>query len=142
MSLSLQNELQLVLLDLIDDVKVELSELNQIKDNVTKGPDYKLFERGVMHAMIQGKRQMIDTLQNQLQTTETNPNIIDLIHTTKQTLETQMSRLQKKIPSNNTTNQAYYEEGLTLAQLYETKGKYYVIQIISDKINTIRSEDK
>lgn len=38
MSLSLQEELQVTLLDLTDDVKVELSELNQRKDNVTKGP--------------------------------------------------------------------------------------------------------
>ena len=32
MSLSLQEELQVTLLDLTDDVKVELSELNQRKD--------------------------------------------------------------------------------------------------------------
>lgn len=142
MSLPLQNELQLTLLDLTDDVKVELSELNQLKDNVTKGPDYKLFERGVMHAITQGKRQMIDTLQNQLQTTETNQDITHLIHTTKQTLETQLSDLKMKIPSTKAINFAYYDEGLTLAHLYEAQGKYYVIQAISDKINTIQSEDK
>lgn len=142
MNLSLQEELQITLLDLTDDVKVELSELNQLKDNVTKGPDYKLFERGIMHAIIQGKRQMIDTLQNQLQTTGTNQDIVVLIENTKQKLEAQLSQLQSKIPSNDTTNQAYYEEGLTVAQLYETQGKYYVIQVISDKINTIQSEDK
>lgn len=142
MSLSLQEELQVTLLDLTDDVKVELSELNQRKDNVTKGPDYKLFERGIMHAIIQGKRQMIDTLQNQLQRTETNQDITTLIQNTKQDLTTQLSQLHSEIPSNNTINQAYYEEGLTVAQLYETQGKYYVIQVISDKIYTIQSEEK
>ena len=95
-----------------------------------------------MHAIIQGKRQMIDTLQNQLQRTETNQDITTLIQNTKQGLTTQLSQLHSGIPSNNTINQAYYEEGLTVAQLYETQGKYYVIQVISDKIYTIQSEDK
>lgn len=85
---------------------------------------------------------MIDTLQNQLQRTETNQDITTLIQNTKQDLTTQLSQLHSEISSNNTINQAYYEEGLTVAQLYETQGKYYVIQVISDKIYTIQSEDK
>ncbi|WP_412518102.1 hypothetical protein [Staphylococcus simulans] len=141
MSQVLHEQLQFTLLDLNDDVKAELSELNQLKDNVTKGPDYKLFERGIMHAVIQGKRQMIDSLQNQINAAENDHDILALIESSKQALEAKREQLHMNMPSNQPAHQAYYNEGLTLAQLYETQGKYYVIQVISDKINIIQSED-
>ncbi|MCD8915682.1 hypothetical protein K2V61_09015 [Staphylococcus simulans] len=138
MSQSLQSPLLIHLLDLSDEVKAELSELNQQKENVTKGPDYKLFERGIQLAVIQGKRQMIHALEIDVQAAPSDAALLETVATHQEDIAAAVQSFQPQ----HTAQKDYYNEGLALADFYETQGKAYIIQSIGAKIKAIQSEDR
>lgn len=138
MSQSLQSPLLIHLLDLSDEVKAELSELNQQKENVTKGPDYKLFERGIQLAVIQGKRQMIHALEIEVQAAPSDAALLETVAAHQEDIAAAVQSFKPQ----HTAQKDYYHEGLALADFYETQGKAYIIQSICAKIKAIQSEDR
>ncbi|MGN5882605.1 MULTISPECIES: hypothetical protein [Staphylococcus] len=138
MSQSLQSPLLIHLLDLSDEVKAELSELNQQKENVTKGPDYKLFERGIQLAVIQGKRQMIHALEIEVQAAPSDAALLETVAAHQEDIAAAVQSLKPQ----HTAQHDYYHEALALADFYETQGKAYIIQSIGAKIKAIQSEDR
>ncbi len=59
---ALQQKIHIELLDLLDDVKFELTELNAQKGLYINGPANQLLKRGVHMAYVQGQKQAIDNI--------------------------------------------------------------------------------
>ncbi|GEP79372.1 hypothetical protein [Staphylococcus carnosus] len=141
-----QDEIRMTLYDLSDEVKMELSELNQSDENITRGPDHKLFERGILLGYLQGRRQMIHAVEELL-----NQSVSDKVFKSElDDIESQLeSDLSSEEESQNTFNneviwspEKIYQSALALSHTYELQGKRYIVKSIGAKIKEMHLESE
>ena len=77
MSESIRYTIQNELLDLYDDVKVGLSDLNEQKALTINGPASKLFKRATRMSFIQGQKQAIDEMNQLLETYDEDEQFLE-----------------------------------------------------------------
>ncbi|MBO1198661.1 hypothetical protein J3T65_03845 [Staphylococcus simiae] len=135
MTEELQQHLQIELLDLFDDVKYELSEINAAKDLFINGPAHQILKRGTHMAYIQGQKQAIDNIMTLLELKLEDDEFLPRYDTLQQAITNanykqthQFAQLQD-IPRQ-------FDQFLT--DLYNIKGQYFIIthinSIISDHV--------
>lgn len=135
MTEELQPHLQIELLDLLDDVKFELTEINADKGLFINGPAHQLLKRGTHMAYIQGQKQAIDNIMTLLELRLEDDYFLQ-----------QYDKIQQTVTNSN------YEQTYQFAQLqdiprqfdqlltnfYNIKGQYFIIthinSIISDHV--------
>lgn len=134
---ALQQKIHIELLDLLDDVKFELTELNAQKGLYINGPANQLLKRGVHMAYVQGQKQAID-------------NIMTIV---EQQLEDQhflehYDKFQNEVAHRNYDKTANFAElsdiprqfDNFLDQFYQIKGQYFIITHINTLIGDFHSE--
>lgn len=139
MTQPLQDSISMLLYDLNDEIKVELSILNQNQENITKGPDHRLFERGIFLGFTQGKRQMIHALELLVDQELDDPLFISEFLDLERQISDQQTHFQKNVFRDLEPSNAIYQESKNLAHVYEEQGKAYIIQSIGAKIREIQS---
>lgn len=133
---ALQQKIHIELLDLLDDVKFELTELNAQK-GYTLTDQQILHKRGVHMAYVQGQKQAID-------------NIMTIV---EQQLEDQhfledYDKFQNEVTHRNYDKTANFAElsdiprqfDNFLDQFYQIKGQYFIITHINTLIGDFHSE--
>ncbi|EHJ07036.1 hypothetical protein [Staphylococcus simiae] len=135
MTEELQQHLHIELLDLFDEVKYKLSEINAAKELFINGPAHQILKRGTHMAYIQGQKQAIDNIMTLLELKLEDDDFLPRYDT-----------LQQSVTNTN------YEQTYQFAQLqdiprqfdrfltkfYNIKGQYFIIThinaIISDHV--------
>lgn len=141
MTATFQDQIKMALYDLSDEVKMQLSELNQSNENITRGPDHKLFERGILLGYLQGQRQMLHGVEELLE-----QSVSDEVF--KNELTDIQAQLEKDFASESQTHndlkaqtiftpEKIYQTALALSHTYEIQGKLYIVQSIGAKIKEI-----
>lgn len=139
-----QDEIRITLYDLSDEVKMELSELNQSDENITRGPDHKLFERGILLGYLQGRRQMIHAIEELLNQSVSDEVFESELADIASQIESDLSSEQDTQYSLNNeliwTPEKIYQSALALSHNYELQGKRYIVKSIGAKIKEIHLE--
>ncbi|API80257.1 hypothetical protein [Staphylococcus argenteus] len=134
---ALQQKIHIELLDLLDDVKYELTELNAQKGLFINGPANQLLKRGTHMAYVQGQKQAIDNIMT----------IVEKQYEDQQFLEL-YDKFQNKITHRNHEETFNFAElndiprqfDSFLDQFYQLKGQYFIITHINTLIGDFHSK--
>ena len=127
MSESIRYTIQNELLDLYDDVKVGLSDLNEQKALTINGPASKLFKRATRMSYIQGQKQAIDEMNQLLETYDEDEQFLE--HYNQLASRIRNDNIEKVFSFSNLTDiPSHFEE--TIADLYFSKGQNFIIKHI------------
>lgn len=128
MSESIRYTIQNELLDLYDDVKVGLSDLNEQKSLTINGPASKLFKRATRMSYIQGQKQAIDEMNQLLETYDEDEPFLE--HYNQLVSRIRNDNIEKVFSFSNLTDiPSHFEE--TIADLYFSKGQNFIIKHIN-----------
>ncbi|AXZ22712.1 hypothetical protein RIU93_09620 [Staphylococcus warneri] len=128
MSESIRYTIQNELLDLYDDVKVGLSDLNEQKSLTINGPASKLFKRATRMSYIQGQKQAIDEMNQLLETYDVDEQFLE--HYNQLASRIRNDNIEKVFSFSNLTDiPSHFEE--TIADLYFSKGQNFIIKHIN-----------
>lgn len=128
MSESIRYTIQNELLDLYDDVKVGLSDLNEQKSLTINGPASKLFKRATLMSYIQGQKQAIDEMNQLLETYDEDEPFLE--HYNQLASRIRNDNIEKVFSFSNLTDiPSHFEE--TIADLYFSKGQNFIIKHIN-----------
>lgn len=128
MSESIRYTIQNELLDLYDDVKVGLSDLNEQKSLTINGPASKLFKRATRMSYIQGQKQAIDEMNQLLETYDEDEPFLE--HYNQLASRIRKDNIEKVFSFSNLTDiPSHFEE--TIADLYFSKGQNFIIKHIN-----------
>lgn len=128
MSESIRYTIQNELLDLYDDVKVGLSDLNEQKALTINGPTSKLFKRATRMSYIQGQKQAIDEMNQLLETYDEDEQFLE--HYNQLASRIRNDNIEKVFSFSNLTDiPSHFEE--TIADLYFSKGQNFIIKHIN-----------
>ncbi|UGB06713.1 hypothetical protein LPC11_02820 [Staphylococcus sp. HL28] len=128
MSESIRYTIQNELLDLYDDVKVGLSDLNEQKSLTINGPASKLFKRATRMSYIQGQKQAIDEMNQLLETYDEDEPFLE--HYNQLSSRIRNDNIEKVFSFSNLTDiPSHFEE--TIADLYFSKGQNFIIKHIN-----------
>lgn len=124
---SLTQRIHMELLDLLDDVKVDLIELNNQANLVTYGPPHQLIKRGTRMAYVQGQKQAIDHILTLIEQQSESEVIEQYDHYQEQISTTYHQSIQDFVQHTNIPRQF---EAL-IAEVYHLKGQYFIITHIN-----------
>ncbi|WP_270232981.1 hypothetical protein [Staphylococcus warneri] len=128
MSESIRYTIQNELLDLYDDVKVGLNDLNEQKALTINGPASKLFKRATRMSYIQGQKQAIDEMNQLLETYDIDEQFLE--HYNQLASRIRKDNIEKVFSFSNLTDiPSHFEE--TIADLYFSKGQNFIIKHIN-----------
>lgn len=128
MSESIRYTIQNELLDLYDDVKVGLSDLNEQKALTINCPASKLFKRATRMSFIQGQKQAIDEMNQLLETYDEDEQFLE--HYNQLASRIRNDNIEKVFSFSNLTDiPSHFEE--TIADLYFSKGQNFIIKHIN-----------
>ncbi|HCU9053710.1 hypothetical protein [Staphylococcus aureus] len=122
---ALQQKIHIELLDLLDDVKFELTELNAQKGLYINGPANQLLKRGVHMAYVQGQKQAIDNIMTIVEQQLEDQHFLE--HYDKTANFAELSDIPRQFDN-------------FLDQFYQIKGQYFIITHINTLIGDFHSE--
>lgn len=117
------NQIQLTLHDEMDEIKAQLSELNETKSWIVNGPAIDLLRRTKQIAILQGRRLTVDKVQNQLQSTTDLTTIQTWLEETAREHQTQFDQLTQELKQADPTSDHYLQ---LLTDYYQAYGRQHV----------------
>ncbi|MGV3111572.1 hypothetical protein [Staphylococcus pettenkoferi] len=117
------NQIQLTLYDEMDEIKAQLSELNETKSWIVNGPAIDLLRRTKQIAILQGRRLTVDKVQNQLQSTTDLTTIQTWLEETAREHQTQFDQLTQELKQADPTSDHYLQ---LLTDYYQAYGRQHV----------------
>ncbi|MFI9033206.1 hypothetical protein ACIGHE_10015 [Staphylococcus pasteuri] len=125
---SIRYTVQSELLDLFDDVKYALSDLNEQKALTINGPASKLFKRATRMSFTQGQKQAIDEINQLLEKYEDDKQFLE--HYNQLANRVRNDNIEKVFSFSNLTDiPSHFED--TIADLYFSKGQNFIIKHIN-----------
>lgn len=125
---SIRYTVQSELLDLFDDVKYALSDLNEQKALTINGPGSKLFKRATRMSFTQGQKQAIDEINQLLEKYEDDKQFLE--HYNQLANRVRNDNIEKVFSFSNLTDiPSHFED--TIADLYFSKGQNFIIKHIN-----------
>ncbi|MCT1926591.1 hypothetical protein [Staphylococcus pasteuri] len=125
---SIRHTVQSELLDLFDDVKYALSDLNEQKALTINGPASKLFKRATRMSFTQGQKQAIDEINQLLEKYEDDKQFLE--HYNQLANRVRNDNIEKVFSFSNLTDiPSHFED--TIADLYFSKGQNFIIKHIN-----------
>lgn len=125
---SIRYTVQSELLDLFDDVKYALSDLNEQKALTINGPASKLFKRATRMSYTQGQKQAIDEINQLLEKYDDDNQFLE--HYNQLANRVQNDNIEKVFSFSNLTDiPSHFED--TIADLYFSKGQNFIIKHIN-----------
>ncbi|MBM6508149.1 MULTISPECIES: hypothetical protein [Staphylococcus] len=125
---SIRYTVQSELLDLFDDVKYALSDLNEQKALTINGPASKLFKRATRMSYTQGQKQAIDEINQLLEKYDDDNQFLE--HYNQLANRVRNDNIEKVFSFSNLTDIPSHFEG-TIADLYFSKGQNFIIKHIN-----------
>ena len=117
------NQIQLTLYDEMDEIKAQLSELNETKSWIVNGPAIDLLRRTKQIAILQGRRLTVDKVQNQLQSTTDLTTFQTWLEETTREHQTQFNQLTQELKQADPTSDHYLQ---LLTDYYQAYGRQHV----------------
>ncbi|RQX27582.1 hypothetical protein DB792_07910 [Staphylococcus warneri] len=125
---SIRYTVQSELLDLFDDVKYALSDLNEQKALTINGPASKLFKRATRMSYTQGQKQAIDEINQLLEKYDVDNQFLE--HYNQLANRVRNDNIEKVFSFSNLTDiPSHFED--TIADLYFSKGQNFIIKHIN-----------
>lgn len=125
---SIRYTVQSELLDLFDDVKYALSDLNEQKALTINGPASKLFIRATQMSYTQGQKQAIDEINQLLEKYDDDNQFLE--HYNQLANRVRNDNIEKVFSFSNLTDiPSHFED--TIADLYFSKGQNFIIKHIN-----------
>ncbi|MEB6613058.1 hypothetical protein ACO2FM_01545 [Staphylococcus pasteuri] len=125
---SIRYTVQSELLDLFDDVKYALSDLNEQKALTINGPASKLFIRATRMSYTQGQKQAIDEINQLLEKYDDDNQFLE--HYNQLANRVRNDNIEKVFSFSNLTDiPSHFED--TIADLYFSKGQNFIIKHIN-----------
>lgn len=125
---SIRYTVQSELLDLFDDVKYVLSDLNEQKALTINGPASKLFKRATRMSYTQGQKQAIDEINQLLEKYDDDNQFLE--HYNQLANRVRNDNIEKVFSFSNLTDiPSHFED--TIADLYFSKGQNFIIKHIN-----------
>lgn len=125
---SIRYTVQSELLDLFDDVKYALSDLNEQKALTINGPASKLFKRATRMSFTQGQKQAIDEINQLLEKYEDDKQFLE--HYNQLANRVRNDNIEKVFSFSNLTDiPSHFED--TIADLYFSNGQNFIIKHIN-----------
>ncbi|MCD9067099.1 hypothetical protein LQ944_07760 [Staphylococcus pasteuri] len=125
---SIRYTVQSELLDLFDDVKYALSDLNEQKALTINGPASKLFKRATRMSYTQGQKQAIDEINQLLEKYDDDNQFLE--HYNQLANRVRNDNIEKVFSFSNLTDiPSHFED--TIADLYFSKGQNFIIKHIN-----------
>lgn len=122
------NQIQLTLHDEMDEIKAQLSELNETKSWIVNGPAIDLLRRTKQIAILQGRRLTVNKVQNQLQSTKDLTIIQTWLDEITREHQTQFDQLTQELKQADPTSNHYVQ---LLTDYYQAYGR----QQVFDQLN-------
>ena len=117
------NQRQLTLYDEMDEIKAQLSELNETKSWIVNGPAIDLLRRTKQIAILQGRRLTVDKVQNQLQSTTDLTTFQTWLDEISREHQTQFDQLTQELKQADPTSDHYVQ---LLTDYYQAYGRQHV----------------
>ncbi|MDK7115159.1 hypothetical protein [Staphylococcus pettenkoferi] len=117
------NQIQLSLYDEMDEIKAQLSELNETKSWIVNGPAIDLLRRTKQIAILQGRRLTVDKVQNQLQSTTDLTTFQTWLDEISREHQTQFDQLTQELKQADPTSDHYVQ---LLTDYYQAYGRQHV----------------
>lgn len=117
------NQIQLSLYDEMDEIKAQLSELNETKSWIVNGPAIDLLRRTKQIAILQGRRLTVDKFQNQLQSTTDLTTFQTWLDEISREHQTQFDQLTQELKQADPTSDHYVQ---LLTDYYQAYGRQHV----------------
>lgn len=117
------NQIQLTLYDEMDEIKAQLSELNETKSWIVNGPAIDLLRRTKQIAILQGRRLTVDKVQNQLQSSTDITAFQTWLEETAREHQTQFDQLTQGLKQADPTSDHYLQ---LLTDYYQAYGRQHV----------------
>ncbi|CAM3152815.1 hypothetical protein CD039_07685 [Staphylococcus argensis] len=117
------NQIQLTLYDEMDEIKAQLSELNESKSWIVNGPAIDLLRRTKQIAVLQGRRLTVDNVQNHLQSTTDITAFQTWLEETTRDHQTQFDQLTQELKQADPISDHYLQ---LLSDYYQAYGRQHI----------------
>ncbi|WP_251517681.1 MULTISPECIES: hypothetical protein [Staphylococcus] len=113
------------LYDIYDEIKAQLTELNQEKALVINGPDTKLIKRGIEISYLQGQKRATDHIFNLIEQHPDESEFLSSYKSTEQMVKEQLDS-NKKYFSNMSEPNDDFEQ--VISKYYHALGQQFVFE--------------
>ena len=125
MTQSKKDTIHTQLYDIYDEIKAQLTELNQEKALVINGPDTKLIKRGIEISYLQGQKQATDHIFKLIEQHPDESEFLSSYEAFEQTVKAHFDN-NKKLFSNMSEPNEDFEQ--VLSKYYHAAGQQFVFE--------------
>ncbi|MEQ6101129.1 hypothetical protein V2J40_08620 [Staphylococcus saccharolyticus] len=129
--MSIRQKITNEIMDLRDNVKFELSEMNKLKELVINGPSVQLMKRAIHMSYLQGQKHAIDEISMLIEDNINDDDFLKNYQRFETNVYNKSIELQYEF-SNYTDIPHRFDEFLDT--FYSTKGQHYIVNYINSLI--------